>query len=55
MFVPLRTYIVSDRFLNGDSLIVTVLGVPDGEDSVGGGVARQPGPGDLHYIFQFSE
>ena len=41
------TYIVSDGFLYGKSLIVDVLGVPDGEDGVGDGALGQAGPGHL--------
>ena len=38
---------MSDGFLDGVSLIVDILGVPDGEDGVGRGAVCQPGPGHL--------
>ena len=41
---------MSDGFLDGVSLIVDILGVPDGEDGVGRGGAGQPGPGHLRGV-----
>ena len=41
---------MSDGLLDGEALVVDVLGVPDGEDGVGRGGAGQPGPGHLRGV-----
>lgn len=41
---------MSDGFLDGEALVVDVLGVPDGEDGVGRGGAGQPRPGHLQGV-----
>ena len=45
-----KTHVVSDGFLDGEALVVDVLGVPDGEDGVGRGGAGQPRPGHLQGV-----
>ena len=41
---------MSDGLLDGEALVVDVLGVPDGEDGVGRGGAGQAGPGHLRGV-----
>ena len=45
-----KTHVVSDGFLDGEALVVDVLGVPDGEDGVGRDGAGQPRPGHLRGV-----
>ena len=45
-----KTHVVSDGLLDGEALVVDVLGVPDGEDGVGRGGAGQAGPGHLRGV-----
>ena len=40
---------MSDGFLHAKSLIVDIFSIPDGEDRVGSGALRQPGPGHLEH------